>query len=91
MVQVWDRLVTYHFQGIFCISPLSTVRKKYSQERRVILDLSFLAINEGIPKDFYLGNKIDLTFPRVDDLANLIKVKGRHRHCQGLTGKFQLT
>ena len=35
------------------------------------LDLSFPAINEGIPKDFHLSNKIDLSFPRVDDFIEL--------------------
>ena len=54
--------------------------KKDSSKRRVILDLSFpegAAVNEGIPKDSYLGNKIDLSFPRVDDLVALIKIKGK--------------
>ena len=71
------------FSEGFCISPLNTVSKKDSLERRVILDLSFpegSVINEGIPKDHYLGNKIDLTFPKVDDLVELIKLKGRHCH-----------
>lgn len=42
------------FFGEFCISPLNTVSKKDSDERRVILDLSFpegAAINEGISKE----------------------------------------
>ena len=67
----------------FCISPLYTVSKKDSVERHVILDLSFSegsSINEGISKDFYLGSKTDLTFQRVDDLVDLIKLKGRHCH-----------
>ena len=71
------------FSEAFCISPLNTVSKKKSLERRVILDLSFpegSSINEGISKDFYLGSKIDLTFPRVDDLVDLIKLKGKHCH-----------
>ena len=71
------------FSEDFCISPLNTVSKKDSLERRVILDLSFpegSSINEGISKDFYLGSKTDLTFPRVDDLVDLIKLKGRHCH-----------
>ena len=71
------------FSEGFCISPLNIVSKKDSLERRVILDLSFpegSAINEGIPKDHYLDNKTDLTFPKVDDLVQLIKLKGRHCH-----------
>ena len=71
------------FSNECCISPLNTVSKKDSSERRVILDLSFpegAAINEGIPKDSYLGTKIDLSFPRVDDLVALIKIKGKGCH-----------
>ena len=44
------------FEREFCISPLNTVSKKDSDERRVILDLSFpegKAVNENIPKDRY--------------------------------------
>ena len=54
------------------ISPLSTRPKKGSEERRVILDLSFPvgnSVNEGIPKDTYLGFTADLTFPKTDDFA----------------------
>ena len=54
------------------ISPLSTRPKKGSQDRRVILDLSFplgKAVNDGIPKDSYLGMEAKLTFPRKDDFA----------------------
>ena len=43
------------------ISPLNTVTKKDSIERRVILDLSFpegQSVNEFISKEFYLGKKI---------------------------------
>ena len=71
------------FSGEFCISPLNTVSKTDSTERRVILDLSFppgSAVNEGISKDYYLGEKTNLTFPRVDDLVALIKIKGRNCH-----------
>ena len=54
------------------ISPLSTRPKKGSQERRVILDLSFpigQAVNDGMVKDQYLGFPAKLTFPKVDELA----------------------
>ena len=71
------------FASDFCISPLNTVSKKDSSERRVILDLSFpegSAVNEHIPKDFYLESKVNLTFPRVDDLVEIIKNKGRCCH-----------
>ena len=58
-----------------------SVSKNDSAERRVILDLSYpegAAVNEGIPKE--LGHKIDIVFPRVDDLVTLIKIKGRECH-----------
>lgn len=45
---------TIPFVSNFCISPLNTVSKKDTVERRVILDLSFpagSAINESIPKE----------------------------------------
>ena len=54
------------------ISPLSTRAKKTSLDRRVILDLSFpvgSSVNDGIPKDSYMGFHINLTFPKVDEFA----------------------
>ena len=60
------------FEGRIGISPLRTRAKKTSTDRRVILDLSFPignAVNDGIPKDSYLGFQMKLTFPRVDDFA----------------------
>ena len=60
------------FLGKVGISPLSTRPKKESQERRVILDLSFpvgQSVNDGIPKDSYLGFSAKLSFPKVDDFA----------------------
>ena len=65
----------YHkipFDGKVGISPLSTRPKKGSMDRRVILDLSFPignSVNDGIPKDTYLGLISKLTFPKVDDFA----------------------
>ena len=54
------------------ISPLSSRPKKDSVDRRIILDLSFpigQAVNDGIPKDTYLGFTAKLEFPRTDDFA----------------------
>jgi hypothetical protein len=45
-----------------------------SIERRVILDLSFpegQSVNEFISKEFYLGKKIELSYPKVDDLVGI--------------------
>ena len=63
------------------ISPLNSVPKKDSLERRVIVDLSFpegLAVNDGISKDLYLGEKVSVHYPTVDDFVRLIKKKGRN-------------
>ena len=60
------------FTGKVGISPLSTRPKKGSADRRVILDLSFpvgQAVNDGIPKDTYLGFIVKLTFPKADEFA----------------------
>ena len=48
------------------ISPVNSVPKKDTEERRVILDLSFphgLSINGFISKDEYLGEKIKVVYP----------------------------
>jgi hypothetical protein len=61
------------------LSPLNTVPKGVD-ERRVILDLSFphgRAVNDGIQKDWYLGERVTLTFPNVDDMVDIIKAKGQ--------------
>ena len=52
------------------ISPLSSRPKKGSLNRRIILDLSFPpgnSVNDGIPKDTYLGFQAKLTFPKTDE------------------------
>ena len=57
------------------LSPLNTTEKKASRERRVILDLSFpagSAVNEAIDGDTYLGQTMDLKYPGVDELIELI-------------------
>ena len=60
------------FENKTGISPLSTRQKKDSKERRDILDLSFpigQGVNDGVPKNSYLGWEAKLTFPNVDDFA----------------------
>ena len=62
------------------ISPINSVPKKDSLERRVIVDLSFPennSVNDGILKDQYLGENIAVHYPTVDDLISLIKKKGK--------------
>ena len=63
------------------ISPLNTVPKKGSDERRIILDLSYpkgSSINDDVSKDFYLGEKVELSYPGVDQFVEIIKFKGRN-------------
>ena len=65
----FDKIPFTHNIGI---SPLSSRPKKGSQDRRVILDLSFPigdSVNDGIPKDTYMGFQARLTFPKTDELA----------------------
>lgn len=68
------------FQDNLIVSPLNSVPKKDSTERRVIMDLSFPkgnAINDHIEKNEYLGEITQTVFPKVDDFVELIKAKGR--------------
>ena len=62
------------------VSPLSTRTKRDSEERRVIMDLSWPpggSVNDGIGKDQFLGFKVKLTFPTIDDIARRVFEMGR--------------
>ena len=52
--------------------------KKHSQEKRIIIDLSFPvgnSVNAGIAKEYYLGKKINFSLPSVSTLSDrLIKL-----------------
>ena len=68
------------FQTGLKISPLNIVPKKDTSERRVILDLSFpsgSAVNDFISNEEYLGDKMDLVYPKIDDFIQLLKTKGK--------------
>ena len=68
------------FTGKVGISPLSTREKRDSQDRRIILDLSFpigRSVNDGIMKDDYMGLPAKLSFPKVDDFALCIFSLGK--------------
>ena len=57
---------------ITAISPLSTRPKKDSDKRRIIMDCSWpigCSLNDGLCKFMYLGERIMLKYPTVDDLA----------------------
>lgn len=68
------------FTTPLAIAPLNSVPKRDSKDRRVILDLSFphgLAVNDGISKNLYLGEDIELVYPSVDSFASLVRKKGK--------------
>jgi hypothetical protein len=68
------------FSSSVIYSPVSFVEKKDSVERRVIMDLSFLpgqSVNDHIDTSKYIGNPVRLKYPKVDDLVEIIKKKGR--------------
>lgn len=63
------------FMGKNGISPLNSVPRKNDSKRRFVLDLSFpkgKSINDGIDKNFYEGEEVQLKYPTVDDLVELI-------------------
>jgi len=62
------------------VSPLNSVPKKDTSERRVILDLSMpkgQAVNDFVDKNVYLGEENRLVFPKVDDFIKLVRNKGQ--------------
>ncbi|XP_071176474.1 uncharacterized protein [Mytilus edulis] len=74
------------FDTDMVISPLNSVPKKDTLDRRVILDLSFGvdgedSVNSHISKDLYLGNPIKVSYPSVDSLVELIRRKGSGSLC----------
>ena len=64
----------------FVLSPLNTVEKRDSEERRVIVDLSWPSghsVNDGIPSDSYLGAPLSLRYPTIDDIVDAVVTLGR--------------
>ncbi len=85
-VELKDRAIiggfdTIPFSSPTFFSPLGTTEKKGTDgERRIIMDLSFPhgnSVNDLIPKDSYLGQASTLTFPRVDELVDIVRRKGQ--------------
>lgn len=67
------------FQQWTRISPLMTRSKKDSNERRIIVDLSFpagSAVNDGINPKNHLGKDISYTLPTIMDLVTQIQSQG---------------
>ena len=63
------------FDCKIAISPLSTREKKCSSDRRIISDMSWPpgnSVNDRLSKDWYRGERVDLIYPTVDDLARKI-------------------
>ena len=61
------------------VSPMNTVPKANVDERRVIVDLSWphgSAVNDGISKDQYLGEVIDLHYASVADVCEMARSVG---------------
>ena len=61
------------------ISPVNSVEKGTS-DRRFIVDMSFPeggSLNDGIEKDSYLGEPIELKLPTIDDFTAIIESKGQ--------------
>jgi hypothetical protein len=59
------------------ILPLNSVAISYPGKRRIILDLSYPkngnGVNNFVCKDCYLREKVDIVFPKIDDLTALIQ------------------
>ena len=67
------------FSGRLAISPLNSVPKKDSTERRLILDLSWplnMSVNTGIDKSLHEGVDFALQYPTVDHITSLIARRG---------------
>jgi len=68
------------FNCPIALSPLNSLPKKGTTDRRVITDLSFpegYSVNAGIDKDSYLGVDIKTKYPTVDHIVALIVKKGQ--------------
>ena len=63
------------FHDGFVVSPLNTVAKRDSNERRVIVDLSWpcgSSVNDGIPSGYFLGELLELNYPIIDAIVSAI-------------------
>ena len=64
-------------------SPFMTREKSTSNNRRVIIDLSWpkhFSVNAGVDKNSYLGTDFILSFPTIDDITDAVKKVGRGAH-----------
>ena len=61
------------------VSPMNTVPKDCADQRRVIVDLSWpvgASVNDGISKDLYLGEVIDLHYASVEQVCCMVNQVG---------------
>ena len=61
------------------VSPINTVPKDSADERRVIVDLSWplgSSVNDGISKDVYLGEEINLHYASVEQVCTMVNEIG---------------
>jgi hypothetical protein len=71
------------FEFPITVSPLNTAPKNSPNSRRIIVDLSYPgghSVNDGIPTGWYIDEPFTLTYPTVDSLCSLIKLKGQGCH-----------
>ena len=71
--------ISVPFRNGMAVSPLYTVPKKDTSERRVILDLSWppgTSVNDGILPNVLDGSEFQLSYPTVDSIAALVVQKG---------------
>ena len=57
------------------VSPMNTVPKDESDERRIIADLSWplgSSVNDNISSDTYLGEECSLRYTTIEDICNLV-------------------
>ena len=63
----------------FVVSPLNTLEKRDSEERKVIVDLSWPcghSVNDSIPSDFYLGELLVLHYPTFHNIVDAVVTLG---------------
>ena len=71
---------TNPFSCPVAVSPLNSVPKPDTTERRIILDLSWpvgSSVNDGIPSGLYLAQEFALVYPTVDLIADRVAALGR--------------
>ena len=67
----------------FVVSPLNTVPKKDTDDRRVITDLSWpfgSSVNDGISSESYLGEEVTLKYASIESVCALVLEVGEGAH-----------